>query len=295
MSRPGTQLMIVGLGEVLWDLFPDEAKFGGAPANFAYHAGQLGAKAVTVSAVGRDELGEKALEKLRSVGMSTEFVQINQYPTGRVHVTLDDRGHASYRFEDNCAWDHLEWRDELKELAASLHGVCFGTLCQRSFESGRTIQEFLAHVPSDRIKVYDINIRPPFYSNEVILRSLELANVFKLNDDELPIVAEIVGVQGAPVDQMKELCHRFKLRLIALTRGQSGAMLVSPDEVVEQAGVEVKIKDTVGAGDSFTAALVMGLLDGKPLPEIARSACELAAFVCTQSGATPEYDASRFR
>ena len=294
MSEQGGQL-VVGLGEVLWDLFPSGARFGGAPANFAYHAKQLGANALTVSAVGTDELGERAIEKLCGFGMPTKYVQRNSKPTGQVHVEVDDKGHASYRFEEDCAWDHLVWKEELKELAANVAAVCFGTLCQRNLESGNTIQEFLAHVPDDRLKIYDINIRPPFFSDSVIVKSLELANVFKLNDDELPIVANAVGLSGDPVAQLQDLCEKFDLKLITLTRGSSGALLVGGGEVVEQEGVETTVKDTVGAGDSFTAAVVLGLLDGKPKKEIAKSACELAAFVCTQEGATPEYDGSRFR
>ena len=280
--------IVVGLGEVLWDVFPDGPRFGGAPANFACHAAQLGADARMASAVGNDELGNKALKALQEKQVKTDCVRQMPYPTGTVTVQLDEAGKASYEFAEDTAWDHLEWSEDLANLAKQSSAVCFGTLGQRSETSRKTIQRFVKAVPAETsLRVFDINLRPPFYTEEIILESLRLANVLKLNDDELPILAKLCELSGTDVEIMRELSQRYGLRLVALTRGNRGAVLCRDGKVSESAGVETNVVDTVGAGDSFTAALVTGLLEDRELDEINKAACKIAAYVCSQPGATP--------
>lgn len=283
---------VVGLGEILWDVFPDGPRFGGAPANFACHAAQLGARAFMVSAVGQDELGTKAIKALEEKRVETSRVARSEFPTGIVTVQLDDAGKASYEFAPETAWDHLEWSDDLKTLADQTAAVCFGTLGQRSESSRRTIQKFVEALSSESaLRIFDINLRPPFYSEEIILESLNLANVLKLNDDELPHLAKLCGLTGSEVELMREFSRRYRLKLVALTRGDQGAVLCRGEEISEHPGVTAAVADTVGAGDSFTAALVMGLLNHLPLDAINERACKIAAFVCSQPGATPEIPA----
>ncbi|HUG68532.1 MAG TPA: carbohydrate kinase [Pirellulaceae bacterium] len=279
--------VIVGLGEVLWDVFPDGPRFGGAPANYACHAASLGASSHLVSAVGRDELGKRALLALHNHGVDASVVQQNGYRTGAVHIQLDAAGKASYEFLDNVAWDHLEWSARLGELAARTDAVCFGTLGQRAHESQQTIHRYVTATPASCLRIFDINLRPPFYADDTILQSMEIANVLKLNDDELPIVAKLCGLAGTEREIMQSLARRFDLQLVALTRGAHGALLVRGDQVSDHPGVATSIIDTVGAGDSFTAAITLGLLAGHNLEAINDQASRVAAFVCSQAGATP--------
>ena len=280
--------VIVGLGEILWDVFPDGPRFGGAPANFACHVAALGGNSQIVSAVGRDKLGEKALAELGNRHVGTRGVHRDEdRPTGIVTVSLDADGHASYEFAADTAWDALPWSGELARLAARTSAVCFGTLGQRSQPSRETIRRFVSATPSTALRIFDVNLRPPFVNDSVILESLALTNVLKLNDEELPAVAALCDLSGSEVEVLRELADRFALRAVALTRGPDGAVLVRDGQVSEHPGVAAEVVDTVGAGDAFTAALALGLLDGSDLEAINQHACQLAAFVCSQSGATP--------
>jgi fructokinase len=287
--KPGC---IVGVGEILWDVFPDRACFGGAPANFACSAAELAgdmADVFMIGAVGRDELGAKSIESLASHGVRTAAVEINDHPTGRVIVQLDQSGQPTYTFENDTAWDNLAWTAAVREVAARASLLCFGTLGQRSTVSRRTIRQIVAATQPDCVRVLDINLRPPFWTDEVILESLPLANVLKLNDAELPVLARLLALSGSQIEQLRQLQNRYKLRLVALTRGESGSVLLdehgNPDE---QPGRSVIVADTVGAGDAFTAALAVGLLQQRPLNEVHRRAADIAAFVCSQPGATPK-------
>ena len=281
--------VIAGIGEILWDVFPDGAKFGGAPANFAAHAAALGGDVRMVSGVGRDELGDAALQTLADKQLDTQFIQRPaEFPTGAVQISVDAAGHPTYEFGRDEAWDHLQWSDDLATLACEADAVCFGTLGQRGKASRATIQRFVAATKPGCLRVFDINLRPPFVNETVIDESLLLANVLKLNDDELPFLADRYGLSGTPIEQMKSLAERFTLRAVVLTRGADGAVLLCGDEVSEQPGQPVSVEDTVGAGDSFTAAVVLGLLRGLPLDTISQHASRVAAFVCSQTGATPQ-------
>lgn len=282
---------IVGLGEVLWDVFPDGPRFGGAPANFACLAAQLtagDADVEMVSRVGRDELGPPAIAALREHGVGAKLVAESNWQTSRVDVTLDAAGVASYRFAEDVAWDHLEWTEALGELAAETKVVCFGTLAQRAEVSSATIQRFVYTTPPDALRVFDINLRTPYWSEKVIRESLELANVLKLNDAELPILAGMLKISGEPREQLRQLNERYSLRLTALTRGAEGSLLIGASgEASELPSQPTKIVDTVGAGDAFTAAMVVGFLKALPLGEINAWAGRVAAYVCSQPGAAP--------
>jgi fructokinase len=284
---------IVALGEILWDVFPDGPRFGGAPANFACHAAGLGARTAIVSAVGADDLGRAALEELSQRSIVIDGVQtIPDRPTGSVLVTVDATGKASFEFRQDIAWDHLSWNETLASLAAQASAVCFGTLAQRSPISSHTIQRFVKAAPPDCLRVFDVNLRPPFYDEGIIRNSLELAGVFKLNDDELPIIAKIYGLGGSECEIIGDLGRQCGLELVALTRGGRGALLWrNTGEFSDLPGIPTDVRDTVGAGDAFTAALTIGLLQGRSLDEINRYACRVAAYVCSQSGAAPRLPA----
>jgi fructokinase len=288
------QPCIVGIGEILWDVFPDGPRFGGAPANFACRMAELSrgsARVCMVSAVGDDDLGHAALQSLTSHGVDRRCVQINDQETGQVLVELNPHGVARYRFAENSAWDVLRMTHDLRALAAGTDAVCFGTLGQRSQCSRDTIQVFVKAVPSSALRVLDVNLREPFYSDELILASLALANVLKLNDAELPFVAKLCGCSGSTTNIMRQLSTQYHLRCVAVTRGGSGAVVLAGDAISDLPGLSVDVVDTVGAGDAFTAALILGLLRGKEIQEVNRQAIEVASFVCSQAGATPEFPA----
>lgn len=284
-SRP----VIAGIGEVLWDVYPDAAHFGGAPANFACHAAGLGTEAWMVSAVGGDDLGERALEKLRERGVECGHVSRDpDHATGRVLVTLNAAGQASYEFAANTAWDHLAWSDGLAALAVRCDAVCFGTLGQRSPVSRETIRRFVEATPPAALRVFDVNLRQRFYSAELIQAALRIASALKLNDEELPIVAELCGVRAVtPREMLIELAALYELRFVALTRGPHGSLLLAGTEEDECPALTGNIVDTVGAGDAFTATLVTDFLRGLPLASINRHANAVASYVCSQNGATP--------
>ncbi len=271
----------------MWDVFPSGPRFGGAPANYASHAASLGANSRMISSVGRDELGARALKSLRELGVDTSAVQQGDFPTGAVHIELDAEGKASYDFLDNTAWDHLEWTAELEQLSAKTDAVCFGTLGQRSPQSQQTIRRFVSATPASCLRIFDVNLRPPYYSDDAIFESLKIANVLKLNDEELPILANLCELSGNDREVMQSLSQRFDLQLVALTRGAHGALLIRGFEVSDHAGVATQVVDTVGAGDAFTAAMTVGLLAGMDLDRVNERASQVATYVCSQAGATP--------
>ena len=284
--------IIVGLGETLWDVFPDGPRLGGAPLNFSCSAAELAggtAKVFMVSAVGNDTLGQPAVDALKMHRVDVSTVQRNDRATGQVFVELDHAGVASYRFAKDGAWDHLEWNSALQQLASECDAVCFGSLGQRSSVSRRTIQKFVAATPVMTMRILDVNLRAPFFSDEVILESLALANTLKLNDDELPYLAKLCNIRGTETELMHQLADRFQLRCVALTRGANGAVLMCGEAVSDLPGAEVKVADTVGAGDAFTAAMTLGLLAGKTVDAVNQHAIKVAAYVCSMSGATMSF------
>ena len=280
---------LVGIGEVLWDVYPDAAHFGGAPANFACHAASLGAASWMVSAVGTDGLGKRAVEQLQERGVECGHLRRDaNHATGRVLVTLDSAGQASYQFAADTAWDHLAWSDDLASLAARCDAVCFGTLGQRSPVSRQTIRRFVEATPTAALRVFDVNLRQRFYNAETIRASLQIASAVKLNDEELPIVSELCGLRSVtPREMLIELTTQFNLRFAALTRGPRGSLLIAGAVEDDCAAPPTNVVDTVGAGDAFTAVLVSGFLKGQPIDVINRHANAVASFVCSQKGATP--------
>lgn len=280
---------ITGIGEILWDMFPDGAQFGGAPANFVCHSRALDATSHMVSCVGNDELGRRALGFLQQHGVDTSTVaQSEERPTGTVEIELDADGAAQYEFAADVAWDALAWSDALACAADEADVVCYGTLGQRSKVSKNTIQRFLKGTTNDCLCVFDVNLRQHFYSEALIRDSLEFANILKLNDEELPVLGSSCGLSGSETAVMEQVRERYDLRLVALTRGAKGAILLTEDSLSECDGFAVEVKDTVGAGDAFTAAMTLGLLLGHELDRINEHACRVAAFVCSQDGAAPK-------
>lgn len=280
--------VVVGVGEVLWDLLPAGRELGGAPANFAYHAHALGALAGVVTRVGNDPLGEEIVRRLNQFGFATESVQLDDAkPTSTVSVSLNGDGVPRYVIHEDVAWDRLEVTPSALALARKADAICFGTLAQRNEIARATIQQLVAAAPATTWRVFDINLRQKFYSRETIERSLRLANVLKLNDGELPILAEMFGLKKTPPRQIERLAEEFGLRLVALTRGAAGSLLYREGKWSEQESLAARVVDTVGAGDAFTAALVMGLLLEMRLDDLHATAAQLAAHVCSHAGATP--------
>jgi fructokinase len=280
---------IVGLGEILWDMLPAGKQLGGAPANFAYHAQALGARGAVASCIGQDDLGAEVLQQLRAVDLDTQFVAIDpDHATGTVSVKLDLDGKPDYIIHEQVAWDFIPFGPALEALAGRAHAVCFGSLCQRAPVSRETIQRFLAATDPACIRVFDINLRQAFYSPDIIRDMLELCQVLKLNDEELPTVATMLQMEGDEQDLLSQLQQCYDLQIIVLTKGAAGSVLLSADQVSYQHTEEkLEIADTVGAGDAFTAVVCVGLLQERDLDTINRAANKLSAFVCTQHGAMP--------
>ena len=282
---------MAGIGELLLDVFPTHRRLGGAPANFAFHCGQLGATAAPVSCLGADPLGREIRDLLEEMGVDTSYLAESEvYPTGTVEVALHE-GKPTYDIREDVAWDHIPWTGTLRALAARLDAVCFGALAQRSVESRETIRAFLEVVPDHALKIFDVNLRQAFSSRQVIRESLALANVLKLSDEELPVLAGYFDLIGDPREKLMQLRERFDLRWVAYTRGIDGSMLLGESEMADSPGQGEKAVDSVGAGDSFTASLCMGLLSGWPPGAVNALANEVASFVCSQQGATPELPA----
>lgn len=280
--------LFIGLGEVLWDLLPAGKQLGGAPANFAYHAHALGAEAWVVSRVGNDTLGREILDRLRGFGLHTDGITTDPtVPTGTVTVALDARGTPTFTIHENVAWDLLEVNEAAQRAAARADAICFGTLGQRHPVARAAIRALLQATPPHALRVLDLNFRQHFWSPELIVESLERAAVLKLNDEELPVVARTLGLTGDEPAQLRELATRFRLRAVALTKGAHGSSLLVGHELVTHPGSQIAVSDTVGAGDSYTAALALGLLAGQPPGQIIRFAHRVADYVCTQPGATP--------
>ncbi|HUW20753.1 MAG TPA: carbohydrate kinase [Sedimentisphaerales bacterium] len=289
MTEKDRKYVCVGLGEILWDMLPDGKQLGGAPANFAYHAQALGANAVVVSCVGDDELGKEILSRLEQLSLERNYIAIDKYhPTGTVTVELDENGKPDYTIHQDVAWDFIPSDAGLADLAARADAVCFGSLCQRSPVSRQTVRDFLRATRPDCIRIFDINIRQSYFDSQIVHAMLQLSNVLKLNDEELPVVAGLLGLTGNISDVLSQLTSMYSLRMIALTRGPNGSCLYTRRQVCSHRGFPAQVADTVGAGDSFAAAIALGMLHGRTLAEINEFANRVASFVCSQPGATPK-------
>ena len=288
MNKP----IVVGMGEALWDVLPDGKKIGGAPANFAFHAGQAGMDSRVVSAVGTDALGEEALATLEGKGLNIEAVARVDFPTGVVNVSLGEQGIPQYDICEGVAWDNIPFTPALANLASQTQAVCWGSLAQRNEVSRKTIFSFLDAMPSDedRLKVFDINLRQQFYTLEIIEASCRRANVLKINDEELVLVSEMLRLgAGSPEVLCRSLMERYGLRILVLTCGANGSYVFTPVETSYRVTPKVQVADTVGAGDSFTATLVGELLRNTPVGVAHEHAVEVAAYVCTQQGAMADW------
>jgi fructokinase len=285
------QPKIISLGEVLWDLFPEGARFGGAPANFACHAAMSGADVTMVSAVGNDERGQDAIEILGKFGIDTSLIQtIAGVPTGTVGVEMDaERGHQ-FTIHGDAAWDHLTWTSQLAEKITHADAVYFGTLAQRSASARSQIQRVLDEAKSAGVlRILDVNLREPFFDARLIRDSIALASVLKLSEEELDAVAHAceISLDDDPVAILRHLVQLFDLEAVVMTRGAEGALFITSGNAIEQPGIPTEVVDTVGAGDSFTAEFLVGLLRGEDASMVLQRACEVASAVCSQAGAIP--------
>ena len=278
--------VIVGIGEILWDMLPTGKALGGAPANFAYHAKRLGEEGWAVSAIGDDPLGAEIMDIVRGKELKN-LIAVTDKPTGTVQVALDAKGVPSYNIMQDVAWDNIPFTPEMEALAARADAVCFGSLVQR-MGSRDSVLRFLRATRPDALRVFDINLRQHYYSPEVIDESLKLSNIFKINDEEIRIVADMFGLEGDDVAACRALVDRYALKLVILTKGADGSEVITATEAIPQKVGKVEVVDTVGAGDSFTAAFVVAYLRGDSLSDAQRLANETAAYVCSCKGAMPE-------
>ncbi len=279
---------IIGLGEALWDVLPEGKKLGGAPANFAYHAGQFGLDTFAISALGEDALAEETIEALKEHGLNYLMPRV-PYPTGTVQVTLAEGGIPTYEIKEGVAWDNIPYTDEMAEIAKNARAVCFGSLAQRNKVSRENIRKFLADTPADCLKICDINLRQQFYSKEILEDSFRLCNILKINDEELVVVNRMFGYDGLDMRQTCEkMVQDYGLKMLVLTCGTNGSYVFTDDGLTSfQDTPKVEVADTVGAGDSFTGSFCACILNGKPVQEAHKTAVQVSAFVCTQNGAMP--------
>ena len=283
----GNKPIVVGIGELLWDVLPTGKKAGGAPINFVYHATQLGAEGYAISAVGKDELGEEIVQELDNNHIA-HCIESVDYPTGTVEVTLE-KGIPTYNIIENVAWDHIPVSSKAIEIVKEAKAICFGTLAQRNMDSQKALTELLSYAPEDALRFFDINIRQNYYSKELILDLLEKANILKINDEELEMLRPMMGLERDYEVCCKALLEKYGLKYVILTAGSKFSAIYSTDENSVIGTPKVAVADTVGAGDSFSGAFVYSILAGKSLKEAHRKAVSTAAFVCSKEGAWPEY------
>ena len=283
-------IVIIGLGEALWDMLPEGKKIGGAPANFADHVSQFGFEGYAVSAIGNDPLGDEIIQTFDKFNLRYSLPRVN-YPTGTVQVTLDEQGVPCYDIKRDVAWDNIPFNDQLRDLALKTQAVCFGSLAQRNDVSHKTISCFLDTIPENegQLKIFDINLRQNFYTKEIIEESLQRCNVLKINDEELVIVSRLFEYPGIDLqDKCRSLLEKYNLKMLILTCGINGSYVFTSDEYSFLTTPKVEVADTVGAGDSFTAAFCASILKGKSMTEAHKLAVEVSAYVCTQHGAMPK-------
>ncbi len=281
---------IVGIGEALWDELPDGRKIGGAPANFAYHISQFGLDSRIVTALGDDTLAEELIEEYNKIELKYLIDRVD-FPTGTVGVTIDDDGVPLYDIRKNVAWDNIPLSDKLLDLAQRCNVVFFGSLAQRSLVSRQTIYSFLDAMPSEsgNYKIFDVNLRQSYYTKETICNSLERCNVLKINDEELVTLGRMFGYPGIDLqDKCWILLAKYNLDILILTCGVNGSYIFTPGNVSFVATPKVKVADTVGAGDSFTAAFIATMLRDGDVRAAHLRAVKVSAYICTQKGAMPQ-------
>lgn len=290
---PDKNYLTVGLGELLWDMFPEGKQLGGAPANFAYMTSLLGDEGIVASRVGSDALGRGAGRRLERLGVRASHLQLDpDHPTGTVKVSVDPAGQPTFEIAESVAWDFFAWTPEWRALAQRTDAVCFGTLAQRAPQSRATIRTFLGALRPGATRVFDVNLRQSFYDAETLSESAKLADIMKVNNDELAIVAKLLRIPFI-YDELRAahwLREVLGLKLVCITRGAKGSILVSADETSEHPGYRIHVADTVGAGDAFTAALVYHYLRHASVPTLNEAANRMGAWVASQIGATPPRD-----
>ena len=282
--------IVVGMGEALWDVLPEGKKLGGAPANFAYHVSQFGLDSCVVSAVGDDPLGHEIIENFTSKGLNQHIAEV-PYPTGTVQVEIDPAGIPQYDIKENVAWDNIPFTESLEAIARETRAVCFGSLAQRNVVSRDTIGRFLDAMPksNDTLVVFDVNLRQGFYNEEILCRSMERCNILKINDEELVTVSRLFGYPGIDLqDKCWILLGKYNLKMLILTCGINGSYVFTPGNVSFQPTPKVEVEDTVGAGDSFTAAFIASILKGRSVADAHSRAVQTSAYVCTRKGAMPQ-------
>lgn len=283
-------MKVIGMGEALWDVLPDGKKIGGAPANFAYHVQQFGLDSCAISAIGEDPLGDELLEKFDEKDLCYHLDRV-PYPTGTVLVELDAEGVPQYEIKENVAWDNIPYTDDLKTLAKETRAFCFGSLAQRNVVSRDTINAFLDDIPAanNPLIVFDINLRQNFYTKEILCSSMEKCNILKINDEELVTVSRMFGYPGIDLEnKCWILLGKYNLKMLILTCGINGSYVFTPGEISFYPTPKVEVADTVGAGDSFTAAFIANILKGRSVREAHKIAVDTSAYVCTQKGAMPK-------
>ncbi len=281
--------IVVGMGEALWDVLPEGKKIGGAPANFAYHVSQFGLPSCVISAVGDDALGKEIIDNFTSKGLN-HLIETVPYPTGTVQVEIDQAGIPQYEIKENVAWDNIPYTARLEQLAGKTKAVCFGSLAQRNIVSRNTINRFLDAMPQsdDNLVVFDVNLRQGFYNKDILCNSMKRCNILKINDEELVTVSRMFGYPGIDLqDKCWILLGKYNLKMLILTCGINGSYVFTPGNVSFQPTPKVEVADTVGAGDSFTAACIAGILRGKSVTEAHSTAVRTSAYVCTKKGAMP--------
>jgi len=280
---------VVGLGEILWDVLPDGKQLGGAPSNFAYISTLLGNQGIVASRVGNDALGNEARERLATLGVTTEFLQSDQtHPTGTVQVSVDHAGQPKFEIAEGVAWDFLEWTTEWQGLAARADAICFGSLAQRGPNTRATIRQFLTHAREEAVRIFDVNLRQDFFSEEILTDSMKMAEIVKLNHEELPRIMQLSGLDHrdeiTSADALMDLHH---LKMVCITRGCRGSLLINQESLNEHSGYPIRMGDAIGAGDAFTAGLVHEYMRGASLPEMNETANRVGAWVASQTGAMP--------
>jgi fructokinase len=292
ISRKKKAFTVVGIGEILWDLLPEGKQLGGAPANFAYHAHCFGARGEIVSAIGDDVLGREIRNKVKDMNLGINNIELDaKHPTGTVSVKLDNQGTPDYTIHQKVAWDYIPWNHSISRLAKKTEAVCFGSLAQRSTVSQHTIKKFLMNTNPDCLRIFDVNLRQKYHSNDTIKQSFKLATILKCNENELKDIAGYCHITGNEERVVKQLITTYNLLLVAVTRGKRGSVLYTPKLKSVISAPSVKVVDTVGAGDAFTAGICMGILFKWPLEILHQKATKLSAFICTQKGAMPLYPA----
>ncbi len=282
-------MLVVGMGEALWDLLPQGKKIGGAPANFAFHVSQFGLDSCAVSAIGNDELGDEIIQTFDEKRLHYSLPRVD-FPTGTVQVSLDDEGVPCYDIKEDVAWDNIPFTDELKKMAYRTRAVCFGTLAQRSPLSRSTILKFVETMPDaeGQLKIFDINLRQNFYTKEIIDESLKHCNILKINDEELIVLGRLFGYSAIDLqEKCVAVLKQYHLKMVILTCGTNGSYVFTSHDTSYYPTPKVKVADTVGAGDSFTATFCTAILRGRSITEAHKLAVDVSAYVCTQTGAMP--------